>query len=173
MKIDKRMTKLLMKQRIVMVASASKDGKPNASLKSIVDVESDEGIIYFLDLYAEKTRENLSENSQVSISIADIEDFIGYQFKGNVEVIDIGELFEKYKKKWERQRTKLLIERMVKNVQRGLSHGRHEMYLPEPKYLAKVKVTEIYDLLPYEKEGPTKKKRSLRDVSNFLLRRKK
>ena len=96
-KIDKKMAKLLMKQRIVIVASSSKDGKPNASLKSIVDVEPDKGIIYFLDLYAEKTRKNLSENSQVSISTADIEDFIGYQFKGDVEVIDTGELFEKYK----------------------------------------------------------------------------
>ncbi len=172
-KIDKKMAKLLMKQRIVIVASSSKDGKPNASLKSIVDVEPDEGIIYFLDLYAEKTRKNLSENSQVSISTADIEDFIGYQFKGDVEVIDTGELFEKYKKKWEKQRTKLLIERMVKNVQKGSSHGRHEMYLPDPKYLAKVRIREIYDLLPHGERKTTKKKKNLKGIGKFLLRRGK
>lgn len=151
MKLDKSMAKLLKKRRIVMVASASKNGKPNASLKGIVDIEADEGNIYFLDLYSEKTKNNLSENPQVSISVADIEDFIGYQFKGVVELIDDGELFKKYAKKWEMQRINLLIERVVKNVRKGSSHGRHELYLPEPKYLVKIKVTEIYDLLPHEK----------------------
>jgi uncharacterized protein len=176
MKLDKKMAKLLIKQRIVMVASASRDGKPNASLKAIVDVEPEEGVIYFLDLYAEKTINNLFENPQVSVSVADIEDFIGYQFKGDAEVIESGELFEKYKMKWEKRRTSLLIERMIKNIQKGSSHGRHELYLPEPKYLAKVKVTEIYDLLPHEEEKmlPEKeKKKGLKEVSRFLLGRRR
>jgi len=146
---NKKMAKLLSKHKIVMVSSASKDGKPNASLKGIVEVMPEEGIIYFLDLYSQKTRDNLLENPQVSISIADIEGFEGYQFKGIVEMIDDGEKFKKYIKKWERQRTVLLIERMIKNVQKGSSHGRHELYLPEPKYLVKVRITEIYDLLPH------------------------
>jgi hypothetical protein len=132
-----------------MVSSASNDGKPNASLKGVVDVIPQEGVIYFLDLYSQKTKDNLKENPQVSISIADIEGFEGYQFKGVVELIDEGDLFKKYVKRWERQRTVLLIERMIKNVQKGSSHGRHELYLPEPKYLVKVRVTEIYDLLPH------------------------
>jgi hypothetical protein len=132
-----------------MVSSSSKDGKPNASLKGIVEVIPEEGVIYFLDLYSQKTKENLVENPQVSISIADIEAFEGYQFKGVVELIDNGEMLKKYIKKWERQRTALLIERMIKNVQKGSSHGRHELYLPEPKYLVKVRVTEVYDLLPH------------------------
>jgi len=146
---NKKMAKLLSKHKIVMVSSASKDGKPNASLKGIVEIMPEEGIIYFLDLYSQKTRDNLLENPQVSISIADIEGFEGYQFKGIVEMIDDGEKFKKYIKKWERQRTVLLIERMIKNVQKGSSHGRHELYLPEPKYLVKVRITEIYDLLPH------------------------
>jgi hypothetical protein len=132
-----------------MVSSSSKDGKPNASLKGIVEVIPEEGVIYFLDLYSQKTKENLVENPQVSISIADIEAFEGYQFKGVVELIDNGEMLKKYIKKWERQRTALLIERMIKNVQKGSSHGRHELYLPEPTYLVKVRVTEVYDLLPH------------------------
>jgi len=147
--LNKAMAKLLSKHRIVMVSSASKDGKPNASLKGIVEVMPEEGIIYFLDLYSQKTKDNLLENPQVSISIADIEGFEGYQFKGIVELIDNGEMFKKYIKKWERQRTVLLIERMIKNVQKGSSHGRHELYLPEPRYLVKVRITEIYDLLPH------------------------
>ena len=149
MELNKAMAKLLSKHRIVMVSSASKDGKPNASLKGIVEVMPEEGIIYFLDLYSQKTKDNLLENPQVSISIADIEGFEGYQFKGIVELIDNGEMFKKYIKKWERQRTVLLIERMIKNVQKGSSHGRHELYLPEPRYLVKVRITEIYDLLPH------------------------
>jgi hypothetical protein len=149
------MAKLLSKHKIVMVSSASKDAKPNASLKGVVDVIPEEGVIYFLDLYSQKTKDNLNENPQVSISIADIEGFEGYQFKGVVELIDEGKLFKKYVKKWERQRTVLLIERMIKNVQKGSSHGRHELYLPEPKYLVKVRVTEIYDLLPHS--DPQKK----------------
>ena len=150
MKLDKVMSRLLRKHRIVMVSSASKDGKPNASLKGIVEVIAEEGIIYFLDLYAEKTKRNLKENPQVSISVADIEDFTGYKFKGIAEVVDEGELFKKYTSRWEKLRMRLLIERMVKNIQKGSSHGRHELYLPSPKYLVKVKVTEIYDLLPRE-----------------------
>lgn len=149
MELDKAMAKLLSKHKIVMVSSSSKDGKPNASLKGIVEVIPEEGVIYFLDLYSQKTKENLVENPQVSISIADIEAFEGYQFKGVVELIDNGEMLKKYIKKWERQRTALLIERMIKNVQKGSSHGRHELYLPEPKYLVKVRVTEVYDLLPH------------------------
>lgn len=157
MKLDRVMAKLLTKHKIVMVSSSSKDGKPNMSLKAIVEVEPEEGVIYFLDLYSEKTKRNLEENPQVSIAVTDIEDFVGYQFKGNVELIDRGNLFKKYLKRWDRQRTALLIERMIKNVQKGSSHGRHELYLPEPKYLVKVRVTEIYDLLPH-KEGDSEEK---------------
>ncbi|MCK5306592.1 MAG: pyridoxamine 5'-phosphate oxidase family protein [Candidatus Omnitrophica bacterium] len=156
MELSKAMAKLLAKHRIVMVASASKNGKPNASMKGIVEVIPEEGVIYFLDLYSQKTKKNLLENPQVSISFADIEDFVGYQFKGTVEIIEDREIVNKYVDKWEKQRTVLLIERMIKNVQKGSSHGRHEMYLPDPKYLVKVKVTEIYDLLPQE-QGKSKK----------------
>ena len=157
MELDKAMAKLLSKHRIVMVSSASKEGKPNASLKGIVEVVPEEGVIYFLDLYSQKTKKNLIENPQVSISIADIEGFEGYQFIGVVELIDDGEMFRKYVGKWEKQRTVLLIERMIKNVKKGSSHGRHELHLPEPKYLAKVRVTEVYDLLPHADPNGTRK----------------
>lgn len=160
MELNRAMAKLLSKHKIVMVSSASKDGKPNASLKGIVEVLPAEGIIYFLDLYSQKTRNNLLENPQVSISVADIEGFEGYQFKGIVEMINDGEMFKKYIKKWERQRTVLLIERMIKNVQKGSSHGRHELFLPEPKYLVKVRVTEIYDLLPHSDSQSSNKKKT-------------
>jgi hypothetical protein len=161
-----------MKQRIVMVASCSKSGEPNASLKGIVDVEADKGIIYFLDLYAEKTKENLAGNAQVSISAADIDGFVGYQFKGQAEIIEKDELFEKYKEKWEKQRTNLLIERMVKNIQKGSSHGRHELYLPEPKYLVKVTVKEIYDLLPKGEERIQERKEHEKKEKPFNKMRK-
>jgi len=75
-------------------------GKPNISIKGIVDVDKDR--LYFFDLFKAKTRKNLEKNSRISFFVIDWDNFIGYQLKGRAKIMDKGEVLEKYMNIWEK-----------------------------------------------------------------------
>lgn len=123
--ITEEMRRMVEEQRVSYVATANKDGKPNVSPKGSIKV-LDERTLVFADLFSEKTRRNLLENPQVAVTVADAKKFQGYQFKGRAELIEKGPLFDA----------------MAAELRKL------PMKLPDPKYLVKIHVEEIYDLRP-------------------------
>jgi len=113
------------KGKLGWVATASADGTPNVTPKGSVQVLDDNTII-FADLFSLKTRDNLKQNPKVAVTLVDPEKFKGYQFKGKAELIDAGPLFDKVKEELKKA----------------------PMELPEPKYVAKITVEEIFDQSP-------------------------
>ncbi len=148
MKIDKNMERLLTRQNVVVVGSVNPDGTPNLSLKGLLQVDAEEGLIYVCDLYRKKTSRNLKRHPGVSILVFSIEEFSGYQFTGTAELIETGPLFEKMSADWSRKKSRLIGRRISRNVRKGFSHGRSETHLPPPRALVRVKVDKVYDLSP-------------------------
>ncbi len=146
-KLDKDMERLLLKQNVAVVGTCAADGLPNLSLKGVVKVDP-AGSIYFLDLYRGKTRRNLEKNPQVSLVVYNVPEFRGYQFTGKAELIESGPLFEETVERWKKKKTTLLSKRIIANIRKGHSSGRSELSLPTPKYLVRVTVEKVHNLVP-------------------------
>jgi uncharacterized protein len=104
------------------VSTASAAGVPNAVPKGSVRV-LDSTHIMFADLFSKKTRANLKENPQVSVTVIDLQTAQGYQLKGTAELQDSGPTFE-------------LMKEELKKAPRPL---------PPPVYVVVITVTDIYD----------------------------
>lgn len=121
-KLTQEMKDLIGTLKLCAVATADKNGIPNVSFKGSLQVLDDEHLI-FADIFSVKTRQNLQENNKICILVGDHKKMTGFQFKGEAELLDSGELYEK---------VVVAIEGMKRN-------------LPKPVYVVKTKITEIFD----------------------------
>ena len=121
------------------------EGKPNISIKGIVDIDTDK--VYFFDLFRAKTRKNLELNPRISFFVIDLDNFIGYQLKGKARIIDGGELFERYLRIWEKKRRDLIISKILQDLKNERVSKGHDIHLLKPEYLIIMEVEEIYDLV--------------------------
>jgi len=118
-KITAEMNEVADAAKVAVLATATKDGKPNAVPISFAKVISDDEIL-LMDNFMLKTRQNIAENPVAAVSLwADGKG--GYQFKGESIVETSGKNFEEGAK-W------------VKSVAPGLN----------PKAAVIIKVSEIY-----------------------------
>ena len=108
--------------KVGWVATASRDGMPNVSIKGSLRV-LDEGHLVFADLFSVKTRKNLEENPKVAVMVADVATREGYILKGTAELLTEGPVYDR------------IIEELKKAPRK----------MPNPKYAVKITVTEIYD----------------------------
>jgi predicted pyridoxine 5'-phosphate oxidase superfamily flavin-nucleotide-binding protein len=127
-----------LKSRRIVTGTASKAGVPNAVPMANIRFLDDDTIIV-VDNYFLKTRKNLEENPQLTLSFWDMEEKEGklvtkegYQIKGKVKIETSGQLYEK-------------IKAEIKAMNPNLS----------AKAIILVKVEEIYDIKP----GPNAGKR--------------
>ena len=104
------------------IATASRDGTPNVSIKGSLRVLDGEHLV-FADLSSLKTRKNLQENPKVAIMVYDPGSRRGYAFKGKAEQVDSGALFDQ----------------TVESIRKVMPQ------LPAPKYVVKVTVESIWD----------------------------
>jgi uncharacterized protein len=104
------------------VATASRDGTPNVSIKGSLRMLDDEHLL-FADIFSLKTRNNLKENPRIAIMVYDADTRRGYAFKGKAEQIDSGPLFDQ----------------TVESIRKAMPQ------LPTPKYVVKVAVESVWD----------------------------
>jgi len=137
---------MLLKANVVVAATADSGGVPNVSLKSVIAVEPDEGIIRFLELFDGRTSRNLAENPQLSLSVFSVKEYAGYQFIGVAEMLREGDLFQSMLGEWNEKRRKMISHRIQQNVRQGFSRGRSEAELPEPIALINLMVRQVIAL---------------------------
>jgi len=112
----------LEKQRVLPLATASADGKPNVVYIGVLKVEDDETLI-LSDNFFKKTAANMEENPQVAIVCWDPEKRKSYQIKGRaVSFENRGQAFED-------------MVNMVAGIRSDIKVRR----------VIKVKIEEIYD----------------------------
>ena len=129
------------------VATANGDGQPNVVPKGTLHVEDDK-TVYILDLYKGRTRSNLEKNNRIALTLIDQHAYCGFQIKGTAQIIEKGQLFEKYVNIWKERKQAMMTKRIIGNLQKGRASGVSEKDLPHPMYLIKVSVTEVLDLSP-------------------------
>jgi uncharacterized protein len=122
-KLTKEMKDLIKKQKVCFVATADKNGKSNVSPKGSIYVVDDETLA-FADLYSQKTRANLKANPNIALAVVDLKALKGYQFKGKAELLEEGNIYND----------------VVCYLQTL------PMRLPDPQYVVKIKVEEIFNL---------------------------
>jgi predicted pyridoxine 5'-phosphate oxidase superfamily flavin-nucleotide-binding protein len=122
-KLTKEMKDLIEKQKVCFVATADKTGRTNVSPKGSIYVVDDETLA-FADLYSQKTRANLQVNPNIALAVVDLKALKGYQFKGKAELLEEGNVYND----------------VVCYLQTL------PMKLPDPQYVVKIKVEEVYDL---------------------------
>ena len=125
-KMTQRIREVLEKQQVVVLATATESGIPNAvpvGAKKIIDDET----ILISDQHLNKTLTNMKENPQAAITFW--EGLEGYQIKGTVTIETSGKIFEE---------TAQWIEEMGKLIKRPL----------KSKGAVILKITDIYGVSP-------------------------
>ncbi|MEE8470455.1 MAG: pyridoxamine 5'-phosphate oxidase family protein [Dehalococcoidia bacterium] len=74
-----------------IIATASRDGKPNVSAKGSFRVLDDDHVV-FADISSPRTMANLRENPQVSILVIHPKTMKGCRIWGKAEILEEGEL---------------------------------------------------------------------------------
>ena len=148
-KLNQGIISFFHKQPYTIVTTIDEKGYPHNSCKGIVDIEEN-GKVYLLDVYKERTYENLKQNPHISITAVDEHKFMGYCLKGAAKMVKEKDVHSDMVKKWEEKITKRISLRLLKNIQGQKGHPRHpEALLPKPEYLIAVEVEEIVDLTPH------------------------
>jgi predicted pyridoxine 5'-phosphate oxidase superfamily flavin-nucleotide-binding protein len=122
-KLTQEMKDLIETQRVCFVATADKNGRTNVSPKGSICVVDDETLA-FADLYSQKTRSNLMVNPNIALAIVDLKALRGYQFKGKAQLLEEGNIYND----------------VVCYLQTL------PMKLPDPQYVVKIKIEEIFNL---------------------------
>lgn len=111
--------KTLLGKGQAFIATASKDGTPNAGPKGSVHLLDDETVVY-AESTGRKTLANLKENPKVAVTVVDRSTFRGYQIKGTAELFASGDLFDRVARRQEERKRSV------------------------PKQVVKIKVEEIF-----------------------------
>jgi uncharacterized protein len=104
------------------VATASKDGVPNVSIKGSLRMLDDEHLV-FADINSKKTRRNLEENPRVAVMVYDAAARRGYMIRGTTELLGSGPLYD--------QTTAAIKKAMPQ--------------LPSPQYVVRITVESVWD----------------------------
>jgi len=98
-KLSEKVKETIAEIRPGIIATASRDGKPNVSAKGSFRVLDDDHVV-FADISSPRTIANLKENPQVSVLVVHPKSMKGCRIWGKGEIIDTGELFDQMSKEF-------------------------------------------------------------------------
>jgi len=140
----KKALELLKSREFVSVGTCDFDARPNVAPKLVLKVQ--DNYVYLIDYVVGRTFRNLSVNPHASIAFMDLDNLIGYQFYGPVEVIDEGPFYDKMIHELSQRQIELSVNRIIEGVDKGKSHGAFELGLPEQFVIFKVSIEEIVEI---------------------------
>jgi len=123
-KFTQDMKDIAAKTPLFIMATATKDGKPNGVPIGLAKIISDDEIM-LVDNFMNRTRQNIDENPIVAVSFWSPKDLYGYQFKGKARVETSGKPFDE-------------AVQLLKKIKAPFS----------PKAVVVVRVNEIYYVGP-------------------------
>jgi predicted pyridoxine 5'-phosphate oxidase superfamily flavin-nucleotide-binding protein len=92
-KLTDEAKKMIAEHGPALIATASRQGKPNVSIKGSFRVLDDEHVV-FADIASPRTMANLRENPQLAAVVFDPSTRKGCRIWGKAEIVDSGELFD-------------------------------------------------------------------------------
>ncbi len=148
MNIPEAIIYFLEKQGFVIVSTLDHNGNIHSSAKGIVKVKS-EGRIYILDLYRQKTFENLKRNPTITLTAIDEHTFVGYSLQGEGKIVEREKIEDSLIKEWEKKIIQRISRRLINSLKENKKSSIHpESRLPSPEYLISIKIEKITDLTP-------------------------
>ncbi len=110
-KLSEEAKKMIGEFGSALIATASKEGKPNVSVKGSFRVLDDEHVV-FADIASPRTMANLRENPQLSAIVFDPSTRKGCRIWGRAEILDSGDLFDSMSAEFTAMRMK--VKHLVK-----------------------------------------------------------
>lgn len=98
-KLSEKIKETIAEVRPGIIATASRDGKPNVSAKGSLRVVDDDHVA-FADISSPRTVANLRENPCVSILVMHPKSMRGCRIWGRGEILDSGGLFDEISKEF-------------------------------------------------------------------------
>jgi general stress protein 26 len=150
MKLDDEIIQFLYRQHHTVISTIDGDGLIHNSCKGIVEID-DKCRIYLLDLYKQRTYENLKKDPRISLTVVDEHKFKGYTLKGKARIISEDKIKPDILAAWDKKISGRISHRILKNVKGEKSHARYpEILLPKPEYIIEMQVERIVDLTPHK-----------------------
>lgn len=150
MKLTDEIIHFLNKQNYTVISTVDQDGSIHNSCKGIVQID-EKGHIYLLDLYKQRTYENLKRDSNISLTVVDEHKFKGYSLKGKAEIISEENIKPEILSAWDKKISGRISHRILQNIKGERGHGSHpEVLLPNPEYIIEMRVEKIVDLTPHK-----------------------
>jgi len=119
--INEEMRKVIEEQKLIYVATASRQGRPNVSPRGSIQY-IDENTLAFAAVRSEKTLANIQENPWAAVAVLDIQNRKGFQFKGKTEKVSEGDIYN----------------RVVDPLKKRLPN------LPSPQYVVVIRIDEVH-----------------------------
>ena len=110
-KLSEKIKETIAEIRPGIIATASKDGKPNVSAKGSFRVLDDDHVI-FADISSPRSIANLKENPQVSVLVLHTKSMKGCRIWGRGEILESGEFFDQMSEEFAAKNMK--VNRVVK-----------------------------------------------------------
>ncbi len=150
MKLSDEIIHFLYRQHYTVISTIDKDGAIHNSCKGIVNIDK-KGRIYLLDLYKQRTYENLKNDPNIALTVVDEHKFKGYSLKGKAKIIIEDKIKPDILAAWDKKISGRISHRILKNISGEKGHARHpEILLPKPEYIIEVRVDKIVDLTPHK-----------------------
>ena len=105
-KLSDKIKETIAEVRPGIIATANGDGKPNVSAKGSLRVLDDNHVV-FADMSSPHTIANLRENPQVAILVLHPKSMRGCRIWGKAEVLNSGELFDKFNEEYSARNIKV------------------------------------------------------------------
>ena len=148
MNLSEHIRQFFLEQGFVVISTIGKDGFPHNSCKGIVKIKSD-GRIYLIDLYGEKTCENLRNNPNMCVVAVNESEFKGYCLKGKAKEVSEDKIDPEILDDWKKRLHSRITDRIISSVRGKKGHPSHpEASMPQPKHLIIMEVNEIINLTP-------------------------
>src|SRR3712207_4728394 len=93
-RITEDMREIIGRARLAFVATVCEDGSPNLSPKATLAPWDDEHLV-FADICSPQTVANLRRNPRIEVNVVDVLLRRGYRFKGTVEIVERGPIFDR------------------------------------------------------------------------------
>ena len=130
----------------VSMATCDIDMQPNVAPKFFLKVKDDN--IYLADYNIDRTWANINFNPKVSLSVINLENLVGYQINGFVEVLDSEALVNRLLKEFGKKKIFFSTKRIIADLHTNKAHKDFELCFPDRVIIYRVKVLEVIEIKP-------------------------
>ena len=149
MELSKDIVNFVEKQSVAVAATFSSQGRIHCSIKEVIAAK-EEGKVFLMDLYQNRTFNNLEKDPRISVTVLNEHEFKGYTLQGKAKIVLREDIEDNVVQERENKIIKRISNRIIQSIKadhKSKAHFEAELP-PNPRYLIEVDVEEVIDLSP-------------------------